>query len=538
MEGTCFFREGQPWLALPSDWSAVLSLCLPGSYVYRDRLVVVPDSAATRDALDDLGIQPALQPDLPDYSWPGDLPPMRHQRMTAAFLVTHQRAAVLNEIGTGKTLSALWAWHYLYERKRCGKLLVLTTKSTLHSAWGDTIFRHLSRADVRGQVLYASSMDRRRKLMREGADVEVTNYHGFMKLGNDMHGRYGCIVIDEATAYKNAFADRYVHLSHWLRRETDLRLWLMTGTPAPNSPVDAWALARLVGGRNVPPSRQAAQTLLEKQLNKFRWIPRPEAPEAVVKMLQPCIRFRRDECMDLPETTWQTRRVDMTPAQTKVYKQMEVQGIAELEQGGQVTAVNEGVVRQRLLQISAGAGYAGGDTGVVELHAKPRIAAVEEAIGESEGKVLVFVPWVGVLHLLASHIETGGDVHGRQGVGRGERDEAPADIPRLPGGGRPARAARAAGDDGPRPHPDARDDHRVVLAALQRGDLHPGQRAHRAHGQERPQHRRPRRGHPAGARRLQAPPAPGQAPGPHPRPGAHAHEAALDTGGVIGVNWE
>ena len=39
-----------------------------------------------------------------DYNWPGIYTPFAHQRITAEFLSTHQRAFCFNEAGTGKKI--------------------------------------------------------------------------------------------------------------------------------------------------------------------------------------------------------------------------------------------------------------------------------------------------------------------------------------------------------------------------------------------------------------------------------------------------
>ena len=71
-------------------------------------LVVAPHRLDEVRVLRNLGIQ-APSPILHYYNWPGRFTPYHHQKQTAAFLTIHPRALVLNQIGTGKTKSALWA---------------------------------------------------------------------------------------------------------------------------------------------------------------------------------------------------------------------------------------------------------------------------------------------------------------------------------------------------------------------------------------------------------------------------------------------
>src|SRR5512134_2562360 len=75
-------------------------------------IVVTPHKVDAVRILRNLGIK-APSPIMHYYDWPGPFQPYEHQKQTAAFLTLHNRGLVLNEIGTGKTQSALWAADYL-----------------------------------------------------------------------------------------------------------------------------------------------------------------------------------------------------------------------------------------------------------------------------------------------------------------------------------------------------------------------------------------------------------------------------------------
>jgi superfamily II DNA or RNA helicase len=102
-------------------------------------IVVTPHRIDEVKVLRNLGIK-APSPILHYYDWPGQFTPFDHQKQTAAFLTLQQRALVLNEIGTGKTQSALWAADYLIKTKHIKKVLILSPLSTLERVWGDAIF--------------------------------------------------------------------------------------------------------------------------------------------------------------------------------------------------------------------------------------------------------------------------------------------------------------------------------------------------------------------------------------------------------------
>jgi len=69
----------------------------------------------------------------------------------------------------------------------------------------------------------------------------------------------------------------------------------------------------------------------------------------------------------------------------------------------QVTAVNEAVKMQKLIQIACGVVYDSSGNDVI-LPNDPRIAVVREVIEEAGSKVIVFVPFKGVLRHVAAQL--------------------------------------------------------------------------------------------------------------------------------------
>jgi SNF2 family DNA or RNA helicase len=123
--------------------------------------------------------------------------------------------------------------------------------------------------------------------------------------------------------------------------------------------------------------------------------------------LQPAVRYTREECFDLPDTVYQTRTVELTPVQKKHYQQMlkhfVTELVAERLQNHTISAVNEAVKIQKLVQIACGVAY--GDNGEnIELDCSPRVNVVKELIEEAGSKVIVFVPLTGTLHMLEKEL--------------------------------------------------------------------------------------------------------------------------------------
>jgi len=349
--------------------------------------------------LRNLGIK-APAPILHYYDWPGNLTPYNHQRLTSAFLTMNKKALVLNEIGTGKTHSALWACDYLISVGAIKKVLVISPLSTLERVWGDAIFKEFP---GRKFVTLHGTAKRRLKLLKTDVDFYVVNHDGFGIICDEAMDNFDVVIVDEAAVYRNPSTNKFKVLRNWMAKHPDTRLWLMTGTPTPNNPTDAWALAKLVDSPYAPRTFTAFRDQTMERFGQWSWMPRPTALDTVKHVLQPAVRYTRDECFDLPDTVFQTREVQLTKEQRTYYDKMMkhfiVEAVAEKVMSGQITAVNEAVKLQKLVQIACGVAY--DDNGNnVELNCKPRVDAMMEVIEEVGGKVIVFVPLTGTLHML------------------------------------------------------------------------------------------------------------------------------------------
>jgi len=364
-------------------------------------LVVIPHRVKESTSLRALGIK-APSPILHYYDWPGRFTPYDHQRMTAAFLTMHSRCLVLNEIGTGKTQSALWAADYLMNAGVVKKVLILSPLSTLERVWGDGIFTGLIH---RKHVVLHGAAARRKKLLKADVDFYVINHDGFSIISEDAHNMFDLIIVDEATVLRNPSTARFKMFRKFIARNENARVWLMTGTPTPNEPTDAWALGHLIKNEDLPRTYTAFKEQVMMKVGQWKFIARPESVDIVSKVLQPSVRYTRDECFDLPDTVVQTRRVMMTAEQRFHYETMVKHFITSstAHDGAEITAVNAAIRLQKLVQIACGVAYSD-DGQNIELDCNDRVAAVKEVIQEAGGKVILFVPLTGTLHMLESKL--------------------------------------------------------------------------------------------------------------------------------------
>lgn len=408
-----------------SDPSKITTLIPTAStFDYKGRpLVVVPDAVPEARVLTALGLK-FQGPIRRWYDWPRSpriAAPFAHQMDTADFLTRHPRCFVFNGMGTGKTLSVLWAFDYLRSLGLVERMVVVSPLSTLERAWGDEVFRHF--LHLSAGVLHGTPARRKRVLDDRTHDIYLINHDGLKSQGmvEAMLARKDItlFVVDEIAQFRNAGTDRWKALRAVTKDAP--HVWGLTGTPTPNEPTDAWGQCRLVVPQNVSPYRNAFKDLVMRKTGPFSWVPRPEALEIVNRAMRPSIRYSREECIDLPPTTVITRECPLTPQQQQAYNDMRRQLRAEYE-GGLITAANQAVKQAKLLQIGTGVAYAG--ESVVYLPVEPRLNVLRELIEESEGKVLVFLAFTAALERVAKwlndHHISAAVVHGQ--TSKNERD--------------------------------------------------------------------------------------------------------------------
>jgi SNF2 family DNA or RNA helicase len=336
------------------------------------------------------------------YSWTGKYAPFDHQKKTAAFLTMHPRAFCFNEQGTGKTASAIWAADFLMKQGKIKRALVICPLSIMDSAWRDDFFTFAPHRSV--DVAYGESK-KRKEIIRQGADFVVINYDGVEIVYDEIaKGGFDLVIIDEATHYKNAQSKRWKILNKLMTDDT--WLWMMTGTPAAQSPLDAYGLAKLINPLSVPRFFGSFRDMVMTKASQFRWVIKPSASALVFNALQPAIRFTKEECLDLPDMTYVKRQVELTRQQKKYYDILKKRMVMEIN-GDEVSAVNAAVIMNKLLQISAGAVYTDeGDT--LEFDIKHRYKVLREVIDESSQKVLIFVPFKHTIDILTDKLRADG----------------------------------------------------------------------------------------------------------------------------------
>lgn len=374
-------------------------------------LVLVKHTLCSTKVLRNLGLN-APTPMLHDgYVWPGPAThrPMDHQIQTADFITVNNKLFVLNGTGTGKTGAALWGLDYLMLRGYVKRVLIVCPLSVIKPVWQDEAFMLLPH---RSCGVLTGSKDKKLKVLESGCEICVINFDGLSSLfHNDkkrrkkscpLKDRFDLIIVDEASTYRNADTDRYEALK--FINTPQVRLWLMTATPVPNSPTDAWGLTRLVSPSRVPDSFNLFRETVMQPAGPYKWVPKIGAEKTVREVMQPAIRFEKKDCLDLPPLTYNDRYCELEDEQKEMFSVMKSKMKHEdAESGVSIQAANAAVKILKLQQICCGV-VKDDDGNAVHLKCNKRLNLLLELIEQANDKVIVFVPFIFSMHMIMAFL--------------------------------------------------------------------------------------------------------------------------------------
>ena len=372
-----------------------ITTVIPKSKILDSGEVLVKWGLEEAQVLKNLRIKNVPSPITAQYDWPGLHKPFAHQRTTAEFLTLHRRGFCFNEQGTGKTGSVIWAADYLMKIGMIRRVLVLCPLSIMQSAWVNDLFKFA----MHRTVTVAHSYDRKKRIEAANSDSDfvICNFDGLEIIKDAVNQNdFDLIVVDEANAYKTVSTKRWKALQSIIKPDT--WIWMLTGTPAAQAPTDAYGLARIINPSGVPRFFGSFKDQVMQKITNFKWVPKPRAEDIVHQVLQPAIRFTKEQCLDLPDMTYVTRDVPLTKQQLQYYEHIR-KHMSTIAAGEEITTVNAAANLNKLLQLSCGAVYS--DSGeVVSFDASNRVEALKEVIDEASHKVIVFVPYRHAIHLV------------------------------------------------------------------------------------------------------------------------------------------
>ena len=293
-------------------------------------------------------------------------PSYAHQKKSVAFCKNHPEQIIFDtsDPGTGKTKVQIDVIDALSKH---GKTLVIAPKSLLSAVWANDIRKFAPH--LRVSLAPAGKRD---KAFAVDADVYVINTDGvtwLVKQPKKFFKDFHALIIDEVADFKHRTSNRskaLLKISKYFKYRAG-----MTGTPNTNSVTELWHQAKILdGGERLGKSfiqfRNAVctPTQVGPQPNMLKWTDKESAPEVVASLLADItIRNVFEECVDIPAQAQHTTPYKLPPQQRKIYEEVKLHTLTELNNGVIISAINGAALMTKLLQIASGAVYSEADTG-------------------------------------------------------------------------------------------------------------------------------------------------------------------------------
>ena len=323
--------------------------------------------------------------------------PHDYQTYAIKHILTHEQAALLLDMGLGKTVITLTALEYLmYQEFEIRKPLIIAPLRVARDTWPAEIQKWDHLEGMTWSVITGTAQERLAAL-RKKADIYIINRENVQWLveQSGMPFDYDMLVIDELSSFKSWQAKRFKALMKV--RPFVKRVVGLTGTPSSNGLMDLFAEFRLLDkgerlGRFIGQYRNAFFT--PDRMNGpivYSYRPVPGAEEEIYRRIGD-ITISMKACghLKMPELITTNYEVSMSPAEKDVYEEMKQDLILSLPDG-EVTAANAAVLTGKLLQLASGAIYTD-DGSTVRIHDR-KLDALEDIIEGMNGRPLLVGYW-------------------------------------------------------------------------------------------------------------------------------------------------
>jgi len=313
-----------------------------------------------------------------------------YQRKGIDFITSRGRCALWLDMGLGKTVTTLSALSDLIDSFAIKRTLVVAPLRVANTVWKQEAsnWRHLKHLDI---AVCTGSERQRLSALHRDADIYVINRENIPWLvkhyGNTWP--FDCVVIDEASSFKNPSSQRFKALRRTLP-QTNYMI-LLTGTPSPNGLLDLWSQFYLIDYGNTLGKTMTAykQRFFEQDYMGYKFKPREGAADRIHDLLQPMVlSMSAEDYLELPDRIDIIEPVELPPAALSAYREFEQTLLAQLPDGEEVEAMNAAVLANKLLQYSNGAVYTDDMGNWSEVHSV-KLDALAEIVEQNENENLL-----------------------------------------------------------------------------------------------------------------------------------------------------
>lgn len=324
--------------------------------------------------------------------------PHEYQRYAVNFIEEHPVAAVLLDMGLGKTSITLTALNdLLFDSFEIRKVLVIAPLRVARDTWTAEADKWDHLQNLICSVAVGSSAERTAALKRQ-ADIYLINRENVQWLIEDsgIPFDFDMIVIDELSSFKSGQSKRFKSLLKV--RPIVKRIVGLTGTPAGNGLMDLWAEFRVLDmgkrlGRFITGYRM--NYFLPDKVNGqivYSYKPRPDAEQQIYDAISDItISMKSTDYLKMPELINTEYSVFMNEAEEEQYGKLKKNLTMYVGEDKEITVANAAVLSGKLTQMANGAIYdESGECHIIHDH---KLDALEDIIEAANGKPILVAYW-------------------------------------------------------------------------------------------------------------------------------------------------
>ena len=327
--------------------------------------------------------------------------------------------AYFMEMGTGKSKVLIDNIAMLYDKGKINGALIIAPKGVYQNWYDSEIPVHMPAHIEKKVVLWKATInDKQQKLLdslfksEEDLHVLIMNVEAFSTTkglqfaAKFINSHNTLMAIDESTTIKNPDAKRTRNIVSLGEHSKYRRI--LTGSPVTKSPLDLYKQCEFLDQYLLDHSsyysfrsRYAVMRSANFGGRSVQIVVGYKNLGELSQKLEPfSYRCLKEDCLDLPDYTYVKRVIQLTPEQKKLYNQMKMLALAELE-GKQMTTQSAMVQLMRLHQITCG--HFTADDGSIKPIKNERLSALVDILGEVENKAVI---WAHYRHDIASIVNT------------------------------------------------------------------------------------------------------------------------------------
>ncbi|HEM5195364.1 TPA: DEAD/DEAH box helicase [Streptococcus suis] len=321
-----------------------------------------------------------------------------YQVVAKDFIIGHPYAAVILDMGMGKTATTLSAVNELmFDRFEVTKVLVIAPLRVANTVWSDEIEQWSELRNLRYSKIVGTPKQRKVALQKD-ADIYIVNRENLPWLVEQCspYFKWDMVVIDELSSFKSWQSKRFkafMTMRPYMKRVVGL-----TGTPSSNGLMDLFAEFKVIDGgerlgRFIGEFR--SRYFEEGRRNGnivYEYIPMDYAECQIQdKISDITISMKALDYLDMPELISTKKLVRMSEKEKEKYIQFKKEYVLSELDGLEVTAANAASLTNKLVQLSNGAVYSDDHT-VVPLH-EQKLDALEDILESANGEPVLVAYW-------------------------------------------------------------------------------------------------------------------------------------------------